>query len=206
MDERGVSLVELLVAAALFALLALAVDAVFIAAHRGVRKAELGASVQQNARSVTERLTREIRESDLSDIRIASDGSWIAFKSARLASDGSVFCINATSGSLFNPACSPTGDTFTPLWQRWIVYWHDASANQIRREVQVLAADPAAPSGGDVMATSVRGFDARCSPATPIMGETICISLEAEGREVVQGSEVPPQEINLFSRVEIRND
>ncbi len=206
-DQRGLSLIELLVALAVFALLFLMVDGVFISAHRSARKAELGANVQQNGRIAIDRLTREIRETELSDIRIAADGSWVAFKSARLPGT-TAFCIDVTSGPLYNGACNPTGNTYTPVWQRWIVFTYDSGAGVLRREVQAMGANPTTPGAGDDIATSVRVFDARCpgSSAPYLAGETFCVSLEVEGREVVQGSQVPPQQISLVSRVEIRNE
>jgi prepilin-type N-terminal cleavage/methylation domain-containing protein len=203
--ERGLSLIELLVGIAVFALLFLMVDSVFITAHRGARKAELGANVQQNGRIAIERLTREIRETDKSDIRVAVDGSWVAFKSARLATDGQVFCINVNdpTSPLYRAACNPTGNTFAPIWQTWIVYTYNAGTDELLREVQSpLSADPTVPGVGDVVAASVQSFDARCSPAAPGM---FCVNLEVLGREVVQGSQVPPEQITLTSRVEIRN-
>ena len=207
-NERGFGLIELLVGMAVFALLFLMVDSVFITAHRGARKAELGADVQQNGRVAIERLTREIRETDRSNIRFASDGSWVAFRSARLPSDGRVFCINVTdtSSPLYNAACGATGNTFAPVWQAWIVYTYNAGTDELRREVQSpLTADPVAPGAGDVVAASVRTFSSRCSPGSAMLGNTFCVSLEVEGREVVQGSEVAPEQITLTSRVEIRN-
>ena len=207
-NERGFGLIELLVGIAVFALLFLMVDSVFITAHRGARKAELGANVQQNGRIAIERLTREIRETDRVDIRFAADGSWVAFKSARLPGDAKIFCVNVTdtSSPLYNAACAPTGNTFAPVWQAWVVYTYNAGTDEVRREVQSpLTPNPVAPGAGDVVAASVRVFNARCSPGSAMLGNTFCVSLEVEGREVVQGSEVAPEQITLMSRVEIRN-
>jgi type IV pilus assembly protein PilW len=61
--QRGVSLIELLVAIVVFVILFLMIDGVFIAANRSTRQAETGAEVAQNARVAMERMTREIRES-----------------------------------------------------------------------------------------------------------------------------------------------
>jgi prepilin-type N-terminal cleavage/methylation domain-containing protein len=208
LGERGFGLIELLTGIAVFALLFLMVDNVFITAHRGARKAELGANVQQNGRIAIERLTREIRETQRSDIRFASNGSWVAFKSARLVSDSRVFCLNITDtgSALYNAACGATGNTFAPVWQSWIVYTYSPGSGELRREVQSpFTANPIAPGAGDVIATSVRSFNARCSVGSAMLGATVCVSLEVEGREVVQGSQVPPEEITLLSRVEVRN-
>ena len=209
-DERGLSLIELLVAFVVFALLFFMVDGVFISAHRSARKIELGANVQQNGRIAVERLTREIREGDASSILVdAIDGSWVAFRTARLLTNSNVFCINAPAGSpLYRVQCAPTATDFTPAWQGWIVYTYDAVTRRLHRELQP-AATPTTPGAGDVIATSVRRFDARCAGGIPpsfLSGNTFCVSLEVEGREVVQGSEVPPQQISLVSRVELRND
>jgi prepilin-type N-terminal cleavage/methylation domain-containing protein len=217
-DERGFGLIELLVAIAVFALLFLMVDGVFITAHRGARKAELGANVQQNGRVAMERLTREIRETDRADIRFAGDGSWVAFKSARPASDGRIFCVNVPTASdpLYRSACNYYGGppapspqspaSYGPVWQGWVVYTYNAGTDELLREVQSpLTTDPVAPGTGEIVATSVRAFNARCSSGSAMLGNTVCVSLEVEGREVVQGSEVAPEQIRLLSRVEIRN-
>lgn len=206
--EQGFGLIELLIGIAVFALLFLMIDNVFVTAHRGARKAELGANVQQNGRIAVERLTREIRETQRTDIRFASDGSWVAFKSARLPADSRVFCINVTNTSspLYNAACGATGNTFAPVWQAWIVYTFTANTGELLRQVQSpLTPSPLTPGGGEVIAASVRTFNARCSSGSAMLGTTVCVSLEVEGHEVVQGSEVPPEEITLLSRVDIRN-
>lgn len=207
-SEEGFGLIELLTGIAVFALLFIMVDGVFVTAHRGARKAELGANVQQNGRVAIERLTREIRETDRTNIQFASDGSWVAFRSARLVSDGRVFCINVTdtASPLYNATCGATTNTFAPVWQSWIVYTYNAGTGELRREVQSpLTPSPVVPGGGDVIATALRAFNARCSAGSAMLGTTVCVSLEVEGHEVVQGSEVPPEQIVLMSRVQVRN-
>lgn len=210
--ERGVSLIELLVGIVVFALLILMVDSVFISAHRTARTAELGANVQQNARIAVERLTREIREADATSI-VDPSGTWVAFKSARLPDAIAAFCLNVSSGPLSNASCAldATKPPFVPVWQRWIVYWFDGTG-VLRRDVQAITSTPA-PGGGNVIATLVQSFDTRC-PGTssepflevgPEGQRTFCVRLTAEGREVGQGSGVPPQQVILESKTLIRN-
>lgn len=215
-NEKGVSLIELLVGIVVFALLVLMVDSVFISAHRTARTAELGANTQQNARIAVERLTREIRESSQADggVIVDSSGTWVAFQSARLGSDPSVFCLNVTdpANALYNVGCGATGSNFMPVWQSWIVYWFDGSG-VLRRDVQPITWDPMSgpvSGSGDVIAGSVQSFDAKCPNGDPYLeigpeGRTFCVRLVAEGREVVQGSGVPPQQVILESKTLIRN-
>ncbi len=153
-DQRGVGLIELLVALGVFALFFLLIDTVFIGTNRSSRKAELAADVQQNARIGVERLTREIRESRSLEIRIGgtSPAMAVVFKSARLAVPQEVFClyVRSTTDQNYNSACFYGGltvppytfpvagcpppavagvcayGTYTPIWQRYIGYWTEA--------------------------------------------------------------------------------
>jgi len=141
-EERGMSLIELLVAAGVFALLFLAIDSVFIGAHRSTQQAELNADVGQNARIALERLTREIRETSPSQIECSPSGCGggplgaVAFRSARSGSalgDTRVFCLNVpgTSDRFYQgggicdyyggPPASGVQD-YAPLWQRIVGY------------------------------------------------------------------------------------
>ena len=52
LDQRGVSLIELLVTVVVLAVLFLIIDLVFINTHRSARKVELTADASQNARVV----------------------------------------------------------------------------------------------------------------------------------------------------------
>lgn len=95
--QRGLTMIELLVSLAVFAMFVLMIDAVFFSANRTARKAELAADVQQNARIAVERLTRELREAQLSaiviDTSLGAGRHGIIFKSARLAGTPTVFCL-----------------------------------------------------------------------------------------------------------------
>ncbi|MGH2348623.1 MAG: PilW family protein [bacterium] len=231
-SEAGVTLIELLAALAVFALLFLMVDSLFFATNRSTKKTELAADVQQNARIAVERLVREIREtsSDSSDLVITDSGSadTVIFRSARLASDTSVFCLyvrNDTDPSyMYNTGCftsflvdltgppyvtdptSPYG-TYTPIWQRYVGYYAtdpdgDGVYDLKRVTFQLaspLAVLPTSLTGGDVIATYVESFDVSES------GGVITISLKARGEMVVQGSAVPAQEILLDGQVVVRN-
>ncbi len=125
-DQRGVTMAELLVALAVFALFVLIIDAIFVGARRGSRKAELAADVQQNARIVMERLTREIRESNQAQISTGGSAGKMAvvFRSPRLATDppsGPVFCLfarnNTDPATFYNAGCftsvGVTGPNYT---------------------------------------------------------------------------------------------
>jgi prepilin-type N-terminal cleavage/methylation domain-containing protein len=207
-DQRGVSLIELLVAVAVFAVLVLIIDAVFISAHRGARKAELGADVNQNARIAVERLTAEIRESSAVLISTGAGDTAVVFRSARPSDSGNGFCLDWASGTeplaVANntPPCTgvPLTGTYAPVWQRWIGYYFDAG--ELRRVTSTDALDAGALSGGQVIATSVETFTVMKGAGSPA---TVTVALKGKGMELVQGSSVPPQEIVLNVTTVIRN-
>jgi Prokaryotic N-terminal methylation motif len=100
--ERGVSIIELLVALAVFALFILMMDAVFSGARTNAKKTEVAADVQQNVRSTVYRITRELRETDTAQMVTGTDSNGqgqIVFKSARLAADNTVFCLYSKVGT-----------------------------------------------------------------------------------------------------------
>ncbi|HEY6101799.1 MAG TPA: prepilin-type N-terminal cleavage/methylation domain-containing protein [bacterium] len=139
-DQHGVSLIELIVAAGIFALLFLAIDSVFIGAHRSTQQAELTADVDQNARIALERLTREVREGRASQIVCTPGGCGggatgaVAFRSARSGSaleDSRIFCVSVPGNTdrFYNAGCDYYGgppvagvQDYTPVWQRIIGY------------------------------------------------------------------------------------
>ncbi len=100
--EGGVTIIELLVALAVFALFILMMDAVFSSARTNARKTEVAADVQQNVRSTVYRITRELRETDSAQMVTGTDSNGqgqIVFKSARLAADNTVFCLYSKVGT-----------------------------------------------------------------------------------------------------------
>ncbi len=101
--ERGVTIIELLVALAVFALFILIIDAVFSGARTNARKIEVAADVQQNVRSAVYRITRELRETDFAQIITGTDATsgqgQLVFKSARLVADNTVFCLYTKVGT-----------------------------------------------------------------------------------------------------------
>jgi pilin/secretion family protein with methylation motif len=118
-SEGGVTIIELLVALAVFALFILMMDAVFSSARTNSRKIEVAADVQQNVRSAVYRITREIRETDAAQMVTGTDSNGqgqIVFKSARLVADNTVFCLYSRVGSGlgFDARCwSAFGGTFS---------------------------------------------------------------------------------------------
>src|SRR5574337_1290153 len=100
--EHGVTIIELLVALAVFALFILMLDAVFSGARTNARKTEVAADVQQNVRSAVSRITRELRETDTAQIVTGTDPvtgqGQLVFKSARLVADNTVFCLYTKVG------------------------------------------------------------------------------------------------------------
>jgi hypothetical protein len=201
-------LIELLVAVVVFAVLVLIIDAVFISAHRGAQKAELGADVNQNARIAVERLTAEIRESSAALISTGTGDTAVVFRSARISDSSNGFCMDWKSSTeplaVANntPPCAgvPLTGTYAPVWQRWIGYYFDAG--ELRRVTSTDALDAGALSGGQVIATSVETFTVVKAGGTPA---TVTVALKGRGVDVVQGSSVPPQEILLNVTTVIRN-
>jgi prepilin-type N-terminal cleavage/methylation domain-containing protein len=204
-DQRGVSLIELLVAIGVFVMLVLIIDAVFISARRGASKAELGADVNQNARIAVERLTAEVRESEASSIDTAADGTGVVFKSARPSDASATFCLHWVSDAeplaIANPGCTGTSNgSYAPRWQRWIGYY--AVSGELRRVLSTSALSPDALNGGQVIATSVETFSVSKNDGPPV---TIAVTFKGRGQDVVQGSGVPPQEIVLSATTIVHN-
>lgn len=118
--EHGVTIIELLVALAVFALFILMIDAVFNSARTNTRKIEVAADVQQNVRSAVYRITRELRETNTAQIVTGTDPSTgqdqIVFKSGRLVADNTVFCLytKVGTGLGFDARCwTSFGGTFS---------------------------------------------------------------------------------------------
>ncbi|HEV8353909.1 MAG TPA: prepilin-type N-terminal cleavage/methylation domain-containing protein [bacterium] len=230
--EAGVTLVELLAALAVFALLFLMVDSLFFATNRSTKKTELAADVQQNARIAVERVVREIRESspESADLFIsgATGARSVVFRSARLAADTSVFCLyvrNDTDPSYMNntgcftsfvtaltgpPYASdpvaPYG-TYTPIWQRYVGYYVEDTDGDGVYDLKRVTAQLTAPAA--TLATSLSGGDVIATYVesfdVSLSGGVVTISLKARGQTVVQGSTVPAQEILLDGQVVVRN-
>lgn len=220
-NQHGVSLIELLVAVVVFAVLILVIDAVFISAHRGTQKAELAADVNQNARIAIERLTTEIRESSATLVSLGgtpdADGNYpaVVFRSARPADASNSFCLHWASPTeplaLANPGCAGTPNgSYAPNWQRWIGYYLEAGS--VKRITSRTALNPntladscavvSPPDTCQVIATSVRTFAVSPPSGSP---PALTIALEGEGEVTVQGSSVPQQEIVLKVTTALRN-
>lgn len=229
--QRGVTLIELLLALVVFALFIFVIDALFFSANRSTRKIELAADVQQNARIAVERLTREIRESRPSEVLMDNSTpgrSWVLFKSARLPADNSVFCLyvrNATDPSyVYNPDCftfpggnvtpppytspeplSPRG-TYTPIWQRYIGYYVVDSGGVV--ELHRVTGQLNLPTSA-LLASMLTGGEVIAAFVETFdvtrAGTTVTARLKASGTEIVQGSAVPTQEVLLPGTVLIRN-
>lgn len=216
--EQGFSLIELLVVVVVFALMVLMIDAFFSIANRTAHTAELATDVAQNGRVAIERLTREARFSSASQpsigatgcsgmadastktLCIETDANWMAFKTARLADDETVFCLNVTSGDdLYAPECNaPLTGTYAPVWQAWIVYCLDNSGDLHRDRQDDPAIAPTACSGA-VIATSVSSF------VPTLIGNVLTVKLELAATETVQGLNVPTQRISLTGETFIRD-
>jgi len=219
-SERGATVLELVVAMGIFALVAALAGAVIAAASRVERSTVLGADVQQSARLAMERLARELRESAAGEVLTGGrpGAMWVLFKSARLAADPSVFCLHVSAAAAWPEASSPDcftfpgGDipaplhgTYVPIWQRYVGYYAAAAAEGpvLRRVAGQLAApemrlDPSLLVGGETVAEHVQVFDVTLS------GRRFTAALRTRGSVVVQGAPVE-QEARLLGVGFVRN-
>lgn len=208
----GMSLVEVLVAGAVIALLLLITDRVFTGVHVTSRKVQLASDVQQNARVAASRLRRELRESRASLVTCHPDpvclpgSTQLVFPSARPSDASSVFCIDVAPGDSASPAlqtaCTtpvPLTGTYAPVWQRYIGYYRDP-AGDLRRVVQATPIMlPMASGSGQVVASAVESFELSRSAGM------VRLRLMSRGADQVQGGPVPAQEMMLEDVIELRN-
>lgn len=104
--------------------------------------------------------------------------------------------------------------TYAPIWQRYIGYWAEAlpdGSYQVHRvTVNLTTPGDALPDPdrvltcpgvtcGDIIATYVRNFTISTS------GTNFSITLDARGTKIVQGTQIPTQEILLNGTTLIRN-
>jgi len=229
-DQRGVTLIELLVALAVFSLFVLMIDAIFSSARTNARKTEIAADVQQNARVAVDRILRELHETNINLVLVDNTipgASQIAFKSARLAEDLSIFCLytRINAGLGYDARCftfsggnvaapnptytspepiSPRG-TYTPIWQRSVSYCvaGAAGAYDLLRVVGDLSQPGSAltmpPCSGDTVASMIQSFD------VSVGGSIVTVTLKAKGSEKVQGRDIPAQEVLLPGQSLTRN-
>lgn len=234
-DQRGLSLIELIVAAGVFALLFLTIDSVFIGAHRSTQQAELSTDVDQNARIALDRLTREIREASPSEIVVESgppDG--VAFRSARSGSslgDTRVFCLNVPSTSdrfyMGGGICDYYGgppatgvSPYAPLWQRIVGYYLAPASGTAAcgpYDLHRYVIDQTAPTTPAVLPPSSRGSvgldtvvascieDFQVAKVPEGARTRLKVRLKGRGQRGAQGG-VPVQEILLTGEAWIRND
>jgi len=214
-NQHGVTLIELLVALAVFALFILMIDAIFSSARTNARKTEIAADVQQNARVAADRILRELHETNINQVLVD------------LAEDNSIFCLytRTASGLGYDPKCfaapgpvvagppyaspepiTPHG-TYTPIWQRYVGYFVTSTPDGLYALQRVVGdlSTPDSPlslsvlAGGDTVATLIQSFD------VSVTGGVVAVTLKAKGTEVVQGRTLPAQEILLPGQSLTRN-
>ena len=99
--------------------------------------------------------------------------------------------------------------TYTPIWQRWIGYYiidpdGDGVFDLRRVEGNLNTPGDALPapgtlSGGNAVATHVESFN------VVLTLDRVTVTLKARGTEVVQGSDLPAQEMLLPGQARTRN-
>jgi hypothetical protein len=205
------TLVDLLVAAAVLMLFLLITDRVFLTVYRASRSTQQAADMQQNARAAVVRFRREIRESRVQailchpDPTCATPSTQVAFSSARPSDAASIFCLDVASAdpsrARLASACPtpiPFTGTYAPVWQRTIGY--HLSAGELRRVVQAGAISlPLLPSSGQVIASQVRGFGVAITQG--------CVRLRIESFSLGPGGAggTVPQEMELNDTIQLRN-
>jgi prepilin-type N-terminal cleavage/methylation domain-containing protein len=233
--HHGFSFIEVVVAVAIFAVLLLVIDAAFSVASRAGRRVEAAADVQQNARLALELLTREVRETSPAQIAVGGLPGTMAvvFKSARLATDASIFCLYTATradplyrtgcfywpGAPLPPYANPpyavpcdtgTGEpcgTYAPIWQRAIGYYVAGvpGARELRRTVVALGA-PDAPLPDP---STLRGGQAVAAYIerfdVSLSGGVVALTLVAQVTPSAGGT-VPPQGVMLTTAVKLRNE
>src|SRR5437867_6742209 len=235
-NQHGVTLIELLVALAVFALFILMIDAVFSSARTNARKTEIAADVQQNARVAADRILRELHETNINLVLVNNTipgASQVAFKSARLAEDPSIFCLytRINAGLGYDARCfaapgpiaagppyaspepiAPHG-TYTPLWQRSISYCTAGPAGgpyDLLRVVSDLSTPDAALAmpacSGDTVASMIESFDvSKAGSVVTVTLKANCKLGPGRGCETVQGRDIPAQEVLLPGQSLTRN-
>ncbi len=159
----------------------------------------------------------------------------VMFKSARLDLSQETFCVfvRSTTEALYSPSCfygsltpppyaslPPAGcppptvvsggvpacayGTYTPIWQRSIGYWLDGTT--LRRQTNNLTApgdvlNLATLTSGEIIASFVNTFEVHITTANG----NFTVALDAKGTKIVQGSQVPQQEVQLNGTTLTRN-
>ena len=229
-NQHGVTLIELLVALAVFALFILMIDAIFSSARTNARKTEIAADVQQNARVAADRILRELHETNINQVLVDNTlpgASQIVFKSARLAEDPSIFCLytRINAGLGYDARCfaapgpiaagppyaspepiAPHG-TYTPIWQRYVGYFVTSTPDGLYALQRVVGdlSTPDSPLSLSVLAGGDTVATLIQSFDVSVTGGVVAVTLKAKGTEVVQGRTLPAQEILLPGQSLTRN-
>lgn len=210
--ERGMTLVELLVSAAVIALFILMTDRVLVGVATVSRVTQRAADMQQNARVAASRMRREIRESHVSlvtchpDPSCAAPSAQVAFPSARPSDAATVFCLDVAANDPARRAlefsCStglPLAGTYAPVWQRYVGY-HVSPDGELRRVVQPGPISlPMAPGSGQVVASDAEGLTISRSSGR------FRLRLSSASRDAGGGGSTAPQRMLLEDTVQLRN-
>jgi len=207
----GMTLVDLLVAAAVLALFLLITNRVFLGVYRASLLTRRAADMQQDARAAAARFRREIRESRAQailchpDPACAAPSTQVAFPSARPSDAASIFCLDVapadSSRARLESACAtpiPLTGTYAPVWQRTIGY--HLSAGALRRVVQAEPISlPLSPSSGQIIASQINAF------TVAVAGGRVRLRLESFSPGPGGAGGTVPQEIRVDDVIQLRN-
>lgn len=124
--RRGVSLLEVVVAAALSGLVLALIAQVLRPGLRAWVKGAHKAEVQQNCLIALARVTEEYRNANPDSVRVTSDVSRDD-QGRECHRDAIVFL--SSRDRFGHMEFTPDGD---PKWQRWVFFYHDGNGNKIR--------------------------------------------------------------------------
>ncbi len=134
-DEKGVTLIELLIALVISGIIVAAIYRMFVAQTRSYTVQDQVAEVQQNVRNAMERMVKDLRMAGFDD-----DRTPFTYPSAAVvnAADNSITVSYEHNGSI-----------------RQVTYSVNASNQLVRNQVP---ADPGAEAGGDPILDNINGF------------------------------------------------
>lgn len=141
-SQRGLTLVELMVAATLLGLLTFAMFAIYRMGASAWAKGSVRSEMLADLQVATARLEKDLGRSTYSSFSVGAGGSAVSFLTP----------VDDTAPQTFE---SITG---APLWRRYVLYWLDAASGELRRrEVPLPAGAPEESAPGPIESFGTSG-------------------------------------------------